>query len=114
MMSHGSPSKLPIQCRGIPMLTNALNPEELIHKFAEQNRLRTSHATDGTTVVRGQAGCHLYEYSNSELGLMILCNGEEPRPRLWSGIRKKCIAAGMALRQNAEDEGALSFDPNNR
>lgn len=97
------------------MLTSdVLNREEFIHSFAEQNRLRTSRETDGTTVICGQAGCHLYEYSDSELGLMVLCDSEDPRPRRWSGIRKKCIAAGMTLRQNAEDEGALSFDPNNR
>jgi hypothetical protein len=45
---------------------------------------------------------------------MILSDGKDTRTRRWSGIRKKCLAAGMILRQNAEDEGALSFDPNNR
>jgi hypothetical protein len=96
------------------MPTSALNDKELIHMFAEQNRVRTSHEADGTTVICGQSGCHLYEYSDSELGLMILSEGDETHPRRWSGIRKKCIAAGMTLRQNAEDEGALSFDPNNK
>lgn len=96
------------------MQTNVLNPEELIHVFAEQYRLRTSRESDGTTVIRGQGGCHLYEYSDSELGVMILSDGDDSRPRRWSGIRKKCLAAGMILRQDAEDEGALSFDPNNK
>ena len=96
------------------MLTTDSNREELIHLFAEQNRLRTCHDNDGTTVIRGQAGCHLYEYSDSELGLMILSDGKDTRTRRWSGIRKKCLAAGMILRQNAEDEGALSFNPNDR
>lgn len=96
------------------MLKDVLSCEELIHVFAEQNRLRTSRETDGTTVIYGQDGCHLYEYSDSELGLMILCDGDDSRPRRWSGIRKKCLAADMTLRQNAEDEGALSFDPNNK
>jgi hypothetical protein len=97
------------------MLTSAvLNREELIHSFAEQNRLRTSRETDGTTVICGQFGCHLYEYSDSELGVMMLCDGDDSRPRRWSGIRKKCLAAGMILRQNAEDEGALSFNSHDR
>src|ERR1700756_4000252 len=96
------------------MLTNVLNREELILTFAEQNRLRTCRETDGTTVIRGQRGCHLYEYSDSELGLMILSDGKDTRTRRWSGIRKKCLAAGMILRQNAEDEGALSFSPDDR
>ena len=96
------------------MLTSALNREELIHAFAEQNRLRTSNEPDGTTVIRGQAGCHLYKYSDSELGLVILSDSEDVRPRRWTAIRKKCLAAGMILRQNADDEGALSFSPNDR
>jgi hypothetical protein len=90
------------------------NHEETIHAFAEQNRLRTCRETDGTTVIRGQAGCHLYEYSDSELGLMILSDEEDTRTRRWTGIRKKCLAMGMTLRQNGEDEGALSFNPANR
>ncbi len=90
------------------------NPEEMIHTFAQQNRLPISRETDGTSVIRGQAGCQLYEYSDSELGLMILSKAKEPRPRRWAGIREKCLEAGMTLRQNAEDEGAFSFDPNNR
>lgn len=88
--------------------------EETIHAFAKQNRLRTCRETDRTTVIHGKAGCQLYEYSDSELGLMILSDGKDTRTRRWTGIRKKCLAAGMTLRQNAEDEGAFSFDPNNR
>jgi hypothetical protein len=97
------------------MLTNdVLNHEELIQAFAKQNRLRVSRETDGTTVICGQAGCHLYQYSGSELGLMVLSDGEGTRRRRWSGVRKKCLAGGMVLRQNADDEGALSFKPNDR
>jgi len=88
--------------------------EEMIRTFAQQHRLRTFRDTDGTTVIRGQAGCHLYEYNDSELGLMILSDAKDARPRRWTGIRKKCLAAGMTIRQDAEDEGALSFNPANR
>lgn len=91
------------------------NREEMIHTFAQQNRLPTSREIDDmTTVIRGQAGCHLYESSDSELGLMILSGPKNARPRRWAGIRKKCLKAGMTLRQDGKDEGALSFDPNNR
>jgi|SRR5215469_3581789 len=96
------------------MLTSILNPEELIHAFAEQNRLRTSREPDGTTVIRGQAGCHLYQYDEREIGLLIFSEGQDAHPRRWTAIRKKCLAAGMTLRQNGDDEGALSFDPNSR
>jgi hypothetical protein len=88
--------------------------KEMIHTFAQKNRLPTSRQTDGTAVIRGQGSCQLYEYSDSELGLMVLPNAQDAHPRRWAGIRKKCLEAGMTLRQNGEDEAALSFDPNNR
>src|ERR1019366_5814675 len=112
--SSGSPSKLPIQypeVRSMPV--DDSNREEMIHTFAQQNRLPTSRETDKTSVIPGQAGCHLYEYNDSELGLMIL-SAKDAHPRRWAGIRKKCLEAGMTLRQDGEDEGAISFHPNNR
>jgi hypothetical protein len=91
------------------------NREEMIHTFAQQHRLPTSRDIDDmTTVIRGRAGCHLYEYSDSELGLMVLSDATNARPRRWAGIRKNCLEAGMMLRQNGDDEGALSFDPKNQ
>ena len=96
------------------MSTDDCNPEEMIHTFAQQYRLRTFRDTDGATVICGQAGCHLYEYSDSELGLMVLSDAKDVHPRRWAGIRKKCLEAGMTLRQNGETEGAFSFNPKNR
>jgi len=90
------------------------NREEMIHTFARQHRLRTFRDTDGITVIRGQAGCHLYEYSDSELGLMVLSDAKDAHPRRWARIGKKCLEAGMTLRQNGDYEGAFSFDPANR
>lgn len=96
------------------MQTSVLDCEELIHAFAEHNRLRTSRESDGTTVIRGQAGCQLYEYGEGELGLLVFSERHNRRPRRWAAIRKKCLATGMTLRQNGDEEGAFSFDPNNR
>jgi hypothetical protein len=45
---------------------------------------------------------------------MVLSDAKDPRPHRWAAIRKKCLAADMTLRQNGDDEGALSFDPNDR
>jgi|GEM_PF-1212436 len=96
------------------MPTDDCSFEKTILVFAEQNRLHTSRDVDGTTVIRGQAGCQLYEYDEGELGLLVISQGQNPRPRRWIAIRKKCLEAGMTLRQNGDDEGALCFDPNNR
>jgi hypothetical protein len=91
------------------------NREEMIHAFVQQNRLLVSRdAHDKTAIIRGRAGCHLYEYSDSELGLMVLSDAKDAHPRRWAGIRKKCLEVGMTLRQNGDDEGAFSFNPNNR
>lgn len=90
------------------------NNEETIHAFAKQYRLRLSRDTDGTTVIRGQAGCQLYEYDGGKLAVLFASDRQNPTPRRWAGIRKKCIAAGMILRQDGDDEGTLSFDLNNR
>ena len=90
------------------------NREEMIHMFAQQNRLPVCREADGTTVIRGRAGCHLYQFSDSELGLMVLSDAKDVRSRRWAGICKKCLEAGMTLRQNGDDEGAFSFNPNNR
>ena len=76
------------------------NHEEMIHAFAQQHRLPTTRETDGTLVIPGRAGCQLYEYSESELGLIVLSDAKDSRPRRWAGIRKKCLDAGMMLRQN--------------
>ena len=84
----------------------------LIEHFAERHRLRISTEPDGTTIIPGRVGFHLYEYSDAELALM-LCGGPIHTGR-WARVRSKCLAAGMTLRQNGEDEGALSFDPTNR
>ena len=97
------------------MRANDFNREEMIHTFAQQNLLTTFRQIDDmTTVIRGRAGCHLYEYSDSELGLIVLSDANDARPRRWAGIRKKCLSTGMTLRQNGESEGAVSFDPNDR
>ena len=78
------------------------NDEEIITAFAKRNRLRACRYADGTTIIRGQAGCHLYEYDEGELGLLVLSEGQIPRPRRWIAIRKKCLEAGMTLCQNGE------------
>lgn len=83
-----------------------------IEIFAATHRLKSSRDKgDDTTVIVGRIG-HLYEYSSTELGVMVVNTSRTPRPRKWSALKQKCEAVGMVLRQNGEDEGAFSFDPN--
>jgi hypothetical protein len=79
----------------------------LLQEFAEKHLLRVRRSRDDDTDnVVGKFG-EIYEYSNSELGLM-LCGGPTGTGR-WARVRSECLAAGMTLRQN----GPLSFDPAN-
>jgi hypothetical protein len=87
--------------------------ERALARFAAKYSLRVQHDECDDPVILGKHG-HLYEYSPTELGLMILPPDGNPRPRLWNSISKECIASGMILRQNGDAEGALSFSPENK
>jgi hypothetical protein len=80
-----------------------------IYGFASKHHLNVSRAEDGTSVVKGRNG-ELYEYSDQELGVLIMPTSPR-RVRFWGHACKKMLAAGMTLRQNGDHEGALSFDP---
>jgi len=82
-----------------------------IHGFATKHNLSVSRAEDGTSVVRGRNG-ELYEYSEDELGVLIMPMSER-QVRFWGHACKKMLGAGMTLRQDGDREGALSFDPHN-
>jgi hypothetical protein len=95
------------------MLFQKSRSKQPIEIFAEKNCIPASRETDGTIVIEGEAGCHLYEYSDSEFGLMILSDGKNIAARRWTVLLKKCLKAGMTLRQNGDDEGSVSFNPSN-
>jgi hypothetical protein len=81
-------------------------------EFANKHSLSVKRSRqDDTDNIVGRLG-EIYQYSDSELALM-LCGGPTGTGR-WSRVRSKCVAAGMTLRQNGDDEGALSFDPANK
>ena len=81
-----------------------------IKKFAEKCRLQVRRDVDGTDIVAGKLG-HIYEHSAVKLGVLFMPSA--PRARLWSVIKTKGTAAGMAVRQNGDGEGTLLFDPAN-
>jgi hypothetical protein len=84
-----------------------------ITEFANKYKLHLkTDKQDDTLIIPGRMG-HIYEYSPSELGVMILPPGDH-RPRLYTAIKKKCLSSGMILRQDCDAEGALSFDPENK
>jgi len=82
----------------------------ILEQFAETNRLKVSKDECGDLIVQGRSG-HVYEYSNSLLGVMFM--PAEYRPRLWSTYRRSALALGMRLFQDGDAEGSLTFDPGN-
>jgi len=86
-------------------------------EFAVTKNLKTKRDVDGTCIIPGRLGeSHVYECAPNQLGVLFQPTSaptDQPRTKLWNSVRKKCIAAGMTLRQNGDDEGALSFDPEN-
>jgi hypothetical protein len=85
-----------------------------ITEFAKKHRLRVKLDADDMTIIIAGATGQIYEYGSGLLAVMfILPHSREPSPRAWNHACRKCLAAGMTLRQNGDAEGALSFDPDN-
>jgi hypothetical protein len=83
----------------------------LLKEFADKHSLRVTRSRqDNTDNIVGKFA-EMYEHSPSEFALM-LC-GIPTGTGHWARVRAKCLAAGMSLCQNGDDEGALSFDPTN-
>jgi hypothetical protein len=84
-----------------------------LETFASKYRLkaRRNLDDDGASTIEGHQG-HIYEYSDSELAVMFLPG--EWCPKTWGNFRRKAEALGMAVRQDGDSEGALSFDPSNK
>lgn len=54
---------------------------------------------------------HVFDYSNGQsFGLCLLLE----TTRKWESYKRRAVAAGFILRQDAETEGTLLFDPANK
>ena len=83
-----------------------------VSEFAARQRLKVQRE-DSSVVINGKSG-QLYEYSDTELGIMFITPATKaPRTHMWRKMSLVCVAAGMVLRQIGDAEGCLSFDPAN-
>jgi len=81
-----------------------------IAEFAKAHRLKAQREDD-TVIIGGKAG-QIYEYSDSLLGVLFITPAKKAaRARVWNNLSAQCVLARMTLRQDADAEGALSFDP---
>ena len=91
----------------------------MLKNFAESHCLKTKTDECGETIIAGKQG-QIYECSDHEFGVMFMPpkTSSEPWgkwcPKKWGNFKRAALALGMTLRQNADSEGCLSFDPANR
>jgi hypothetical protein len=84
-----------------------------ISEFAQRHRLQLQRdAGDGTTIIPGRKGkSHLFEYDDESLGVMVM--PDTGTAHWWNAARAAFLSAGMQITQDADGEGAATFDPEN-
>jgi hypothetical protein len=81
---------------------------EAVRAFSEKYRTRTRRDQCGELVIPGKRG-HVFEYGANRFGVILMLATK----KRWNFLKRKLIAAGLRLKQDAETEGALLFDPAN-
>jgi hypothetical protein len=86
-----------------------------ITDFAIKYRLKVTKDECGDSVIVGRIDqSNIYEYSDTEFGVMIITDGRKPpRTQLYNTFKRVCLGVGMTLRQSGDAEGAFSFDWSN-
>ena len=85
-----------------------------IRDFAKRYYLPLQADNSGIAVIKGKLG-YIYEYSTSELGVVICPNGSNAaRCARYIIFRTQCCSVGMKVRQDCYADGVLSFNPKSR
>lgn len=79
-----------------------------LQKFATQYRLKIKLDDDQTHIILGKKG-QIYEYGNGLLAVIADC----PTKKSWTFMRQRWQKAGLVIRQNSDNEGTATFDPQN-
>jgi len=81
-----------------------------IQEFAEKNRLKYRLDGCGDRIVFGRCG-HIGDgYKDGKLGVFVSL----PTRRRWNFVRRKLLAPGFVIRQDADTEGVALFDPEDK
>jgi len=80
-----------------------------IKQFADVHGLKVRTDEDGTKIIPGIDDRNIYEYDGTRLGVMYM----DSLAKDHSTHRKQCVAAGMEVTQDGDDEFAAVFDPSN-
>jgi hypothetical protein len=88
-----------------------------IQKFAEQYRVTTRKDSCSEVIIAGRPRnaaraedrCHIFEYGSEKLGVCLLFTSI----RKWNAVKERLVAVGCTLKQDADTEGTMLFDPTN-
>jgi hypothetical protein len=85
----------------------------LISTFAAEHRLDVVRdRADNIDIIPGREGrSHIFQYSNYLLAVMNM--PDTGTAHRWKAAREEFLRIGMAIRQDADDEGSATFDPGN-
>jgi hypothetical protein len=83
-------------------------------EFAKQNRLQIqSDREDATAIIRGRKGqSRLFEYGEGLIGVAVMPNARTAH--CWNAARGAFAKSGMEIRQDGDQEGTATFDPEYR
>jgi len=81
---------------------------QAVREFAAQYRVRVRRDECAELVIPGKRG-HVFEYGANRFGVILMLATK----KRWNFLKRKLVAAGLQLKQDAETEGALLFDPAN-
>lgn len=81
-------------------------PSQAVREFATQYRVRTRRDECGELIVPGRRG-HVFEHGENNFGVMLVLTTK----KRWNFLKRKLVAAEFRLKQNADTEGSLLFDP---
>jgi hypothetical protein len=79
-----------------------------VQSFADKYRLKTRLDEDGTKIIPGKRG-HVYQYDGGLLGVMVM--PDLAHSHYWGHVRTRLSQAGFIVVQDADSEGAATFDP---
>lgn len=83
-----------------------------LDQFAAAHRATVAKDKCGTPQIRGKDGAIL-EYGSGRFAVTVEHSGPltHASSTRWAARRRTCLAAGMEVSQDGDDEGACTFDP---
>jgi hypothetical protein len=81
-----------------------------LQQFAENHRLKVTRDTCGDAIIQGRLykDANISEHDDGKLCMCWLT--EESRAKKFNSVKRECLAAGMTIAQEGDDEAIFLFD----